>query len=102
MTARTVSRLSREDIYSHLESICSSAGKFTSAQIDEMLLEFCLNCPDPVAAMDAVVEAPQDSTSEWLLDKVMEMPLRSPLSYSESELAPTHPFRHWRVRLHAV
>lgn len=77
-------------------------GEFTSSQIDVMLLEFCLNCPDPAAAMDAVVEAPRGSTSEEILEATLAMPSRSPDSYSESELSADHPLRHWRVQPRAV
>lgn len=77
-------------------------GCLTEARIDEMLLEFCVNCPDPGSAMDAVIDAPRGVTPEQLLDEVLAMPPRSPASYSADQLSLDHPLRHWRVQLRAV
>jgi hypothetical protein len=101
--ARTVPVLNREELLKRLDAVFfPKPGQFTEAQIDEMLLEFCMNCPDPAAAMDAVVETEERVTTEGLLDRLLSMPPRSPASYSRDELSPDHPLRHWHVQLRAV
>ena len=100
---KVVPILNQADLLQRLNAIFfPKAGEFTESEIDTMLLEFCLNCPDPAAAMDAVVEAPQGSTAESVLEAVLAMPARSPASYAESALSLDHPLRHWRVQSLAV
>ena len=103
MTEGAVPSLNHAEMLQRLNAVFfPKMGEFTSNEMDTMLLEFCLNCPDPAAAMDAVVEAPQGSTAEATLEAVLAMPVRSPASYAESELSLDHPLRHWRVQLRAV
>jgi hypothetical protein len=101
LAERSVPVLDKPAMLRHLNAVFAPT-EFTSEQIDVMLLEFCMNCPDPVRAMDAVVEAPRGSTSESVLAEALAMPVRSPASYSEAELSLDHPLRHWHVQLRAV
>ena len=103
MRPRLVPALGREQLLRRLEAVfCPKEGEYTAAQIDEMLIELCLNCPDPVAAMDAILEAPHGATAAAVLEAVLNMSARSPSSYSEEELAVDHPLRNWRVQLRTV
>lgn len=77
-----------------LDCVFEPANKgLTSAQIDEQLLLFCANCPDPVSAMSLVMEAPETSTTEQVLDEALTMPPRSLNTWSESEVPIDHPLR---------
>jgi hypothetical protein len=87
-------KLDRAEMRAALECVFEPAGKgLTSEQINEQLLLFCANCPDPVSAMDLVLEAPVDSTTEQVLDEALAMPPRSLATWSEAEVAKDHPLR---------
>jgi hypothetical protein len=101
LTKRSVPVLDKAAMLRHLNSVLAPS-EFPSELIDVMLLEFCMNCPDPAGAMDVVVEAPCDATAESVLAEALAMTVRNPASYSEAELALDHPLRHWHVQLRAV
>ena len=87
-------KLSRDEMFAALGCVFEPAGKgLTSEQIDKQLLLFCASCPDPVAAMDLVLDAPVDSTTEDVLNQALAMPPRSVSTLTESELALDHPLR---------
>jgi len=67
---------------------------FTSEEINRQLLLFCMNCPDPAAAMDVVVETPHPTTARELVDRCLSFPYRDISSISLSEMAASHPIRH--------
>lgn len=93
-----VRKLGRDELVAIVDGIFHPAGKgLTAEQMEEQLLVFCLNCPDPGAAMDLVVEAPRGSMAERVVDEALEMPLRPINTWSEAELANDHPLRHWRL-----
>lgn len=93
-----VKKLGREGLIEILENMSKSAEKgFTSEDIDRQLIIFCLNCPDPGAAMDLVLEAPRGSTSADVVDQALAMPQRAVETWSEAELAKDHPLRHWKL-----
>jgi len=105
MTRKEVPILNEAELLQRLNALFyPKEGELTSTEEEDevMLFELCLNCPDPCAAMDIVIEAPQGCTAESVLTEILNMPARSPASYSESELSLDHPLRHWRVRLRAV
>jgi hypothetical protein len=100
---RTVRLLDAPEMLRRLNAVFYPAEyEFTSEEIDVMLLEFCLNCPDPVGAMDVVLDAECDTTSESVLARALGLEPRSPASYSEDQLSLDHPLRHWRVQLRAL
>lgn len=70
---------------------------FTSEEINQQLLQFCINCPDPVAGMNTVINAPRGSTAEAIVARALAFPPRDPNSLSESALAKGHPLRHMKV-----
>jgi len=69
----------------------------TSEEIDRQLLDFCINCPDPSAAMDVVIETREPLTAEEMVDKALAMPLREIESVPESELPPYHALRFMKL-----
>lgn len=77
-----------------LYAVFEPAGKqLSSRQIDGYLLSFCASCPDPVRAMDLVLEAPVGSTIEAVLEQALALPERTVDTWSPSELAMDHPLR---------
>ena len=91
-------RLSSKELNAAVDVIFAPAGKgLTSDEIDFLLIEFCLNCPDPRGAMDLVIEAPQGTTSEQVVRQALSMQPRSIDTWSAEELHPSHPLRHLRL-----
>jgi hypothetical protein len=81
-----------------VDNILQPKGRgFTSEQINQQLLLFCINCPDPAAAMDIVLEARAPVTTRQLVDKALACPPRDLAHLPESELALTHPLRYMKV-----
>lgn len=77
-----------------LDCVFEPAGKgLTSEQIDEQLLLFCASCPDPVSAMNLVLGAPEESTTEQVLDEALSMRPRSPETWTETDVPKNHPLR---------
>jgi hypothetical protein len=93
-----VKKRNRAELVSIVENIFHPAGKgLSSEEMDKDLLIFCLNCPDPGAAMDLVVEAPQGATSIDVVNRALAMPTRSVDTWPEADLARDHPLRHWKL-----
>lgn len=61
------------------------------------LLTFCLNCPDPYGAMNAVLDAPRGATDAQIVEQALAMPSRSVTSVPTSELPERHPLRTWKI-----
>ncbi len=70
---------------------------FTSEQLNQQLLLFCINCPDPMAAMDIAIDTPPPVTAEELVERALARPFRDIASVPESELPATHPLRHMKL-----
>src|SRR5205809_930263 len=66
---------------------------FSSDEINQQLLHFCANCPDPLLAMDLVVECMTPMTAAELVDRALLCPRRDVSTVPISELAATHPLR---------
>ena len=94
---RTVSRLTHEQMLSKLKAMNPATSGLGSDAIDTLLVQFCLNCPDPVGAMDVVLEAPRDMSDREVLEQALALPARPVESFSPRELAIDHPLRTWRV-----
>lgn len=91
-------RLERSALVDIVDNVFHPAGKgLTAEEIETQLLIFCLNCPDPGAAMDLVVEAPRGSTASDVVDGALAMPTRAVETWSEAELSLDHPLRHWKL-----
>jgi hypothetical protein len=72
---------------------------WTSEEINQQLLVFCINCPDPAAAMDLMIECMTPMSAEELVDKALSYPPRDVASLPKSELPLTHPLRHMTLDL---
>lgn len=91
-------RLQRNELVSLVELVIHPKGKgFTSEQINKKLLEFCINCPDPVAAMEIVLNAPRGSTADEITTEALARARCDPNSLPERRLARTHPLRRMQV-----
>lgn len=92
-----VEKLSRQQLIEVVEHLFNPKG-LTSEQIDNKLLMFCANCPNPMAAMDLVVDSGGPSTPIELVDAALACAPRHPAFAAASELDPSHPLRRMRVR----
>jgi hypothetical protein len=91
-------KLRREEMVQLLDNVLNPKGRgFTSEQINQQLLLVCLNCPDPAAAMDIVLETPPPASAGQLVDRALACPARDVTSLPESELPLTHPLRHMKL-----
>ena len=91
-------KLTRKELAQLVENVTHPKGKgFTSEEINQQLLLFCINCPDPAGAMDLVVESMAAINPEELVDKALACAPRDVSTLSESELALTHPLRHMKL-----
>jgi len=91
-------KMSYPELVAVIDNLFNPHGKkFTSEQLDEQLISFCLNCPDPKGAMDFVLAASDDLSIEEIASGALGMPARDVSSWSKSELAEDHPLRHRRL-----
>jgi hypothetical protein len=89
-----VERLSYEEMVQYVDNVLRPQDRgFTSEEINDQLFTFCANCPDPVAALDIVIETMGPVTARELVDRALNQPPRDPATLPESELALTHPLR---------
>ena len=93
-----VKRIGRDELNRLVDCLFHPAGTgLTADDIDKQLLIFCLNCPDPGAAMDLVLEAAQGITAAWVVDQALAMTPRSVETWSDAEISMDHPLRHWKL-----
>ena len=85
-------RLSREELVETVGHILRPKG-FTSQEINQKLLLFAINCPDPAAAMDLIIEPGGPSTAEGIVAQALALPNRDPKTLPESQLHHSHPLR---------
>jgi hypothetical protein len=64
---------------------------------ERMLLTFCLNCPDPLGAMHAFLDAGRDVTDNNIVQRALSLPQRNIDCVPVSELAKDHPLRTWQL-----
>jgi hypothetical protein len=87
-------KLDRAEMLAALSCVLEPAGKgLTSEEINQQLLLFCASCPDPVSAMDLVLEAPVGTTTHEALEQALAMTPRGVTTWLESDLASDHPLR---------
>jgi hypothetical protein len=88
-------KLTHDALVQLVDNILHPQGKdLTSEQLNRQLLLFCINCPDPSAAMDIVIDTPPPVTAEELVQKAFACPFREVANVPEAELPATHPLRH--------
>lgn len=91
-------RLQPKEMVKLVEDVIHPKGKgLTSEEINQRLLNFCINCPDPVASMDIVINAPRGATAESIVSRAIAYPPRDPNDLPESKLAKGHPLRHMKL-----
>ena len=90
-----VRRLSYKEMVEVVDIISNPKGRgLTSEEINQELITFCLNCPDPAAAMDIMVEDMEPTTPKECVDKALACKPRNIADVPESELPASHPLRH--------
>lgn len=60
---------------------------------NDVLLQYCAECPDPVGARWLIVECLDPLSDEELVDRALAMPLRLMKDVPSSELLNVHPLR---------
>lgn len=95
MELNMAQKLEQQELVQLVDNVLSPKGRgFSSEQINQQLLLFCIHCPDPVAAMNIVLESRRPVTAKQLFDKAMACPSRAVADVPVSELPLTHPLRH--------
>jgi hypothetical protein len=69
----------------------------TPEQISENLLTFCLNCPDPGAAIHLTLNAPQGTPASSVVAQALAMPSRAIETWSTEDIPVHHRLRHWKL-----
>ena len=67
--------------------------KLTEKEGDQVLIDFCASCPDPVMARWLVVECVDPMTNEQLVDRALAMPSRPMADVPISVVPVDHPLR---------
>jgi hypothetical protein len=62
-------------------------------EVDDALIDFIAECPDPVKARWLIVECLDPMTDEELVDRVLSMPVRPMSDVSTSIIPANHPAR---------
>ncbi|KRG78373.1 hypothetical protein ABB30_04850 [Stenotrophomonas ginsengisoli] len=93
----TVRKLTRQELFEIAENIFNpSEGGPSEAEIDMQLYAFCMNCPDPVGAMELIIEAPRGITSAEVFEQAFFMQERRIETWSAEDLPMDHPLRYCR------
>ena len=91
-------KLTHDALVQLVDNLLHPQGRgFTSEQLNQQLLLFCINCPDPIAAMDIVIDTPPPITATELVGRAFACPFREVASVPESEIPQTHPLRHMNL-----
>jgi hypothetical protein len=85
-------RLSRDELVLLVRRILGGENK-TAAEVDEWLLLFAINSPDPVRAMNLLIVPGGPETAEEIVDEALAYPRRDPKSLPISALHPDHELR---------
>ena len=86
-------RMTRAELIDLARSLLTDLTASTEESNARLLL-FAVNSPDPVRAMDLVIEPGGPDTPEALVDASLSFPLREPRSLPFSKLHRDHPLRH--------
>lgn len=93
-----IRKRSRDELVEMVRVIFAPPQDMPEAQIDRHLYEFCVNCPDPVAAMDLVIQAAPGSNPESLVHKALLLPFRPVSNVGAIGLSADHPIRQMRLQ----
>lgn len=85
---------SREDLLKTLK-VMGQPKKYglTQGNLDQMLINFCAKCPDPVRARWLVVECLEPMTDDELVDRILDMPILPMADVPTSIVPAEHPAR---------
>jgi hypothetical protein len=92
-----VQRLNHNQMLAYVRNVLEPSQDSAEEWVTEQFNVVCMNCPDPVAAADVLIETPPPTTADELLEKMLAYPERHPSTYSEEELSKSHPFRWMQV-----
>ena len=86
--------MTKEDLLRILDTIMHpKKNKFNQKEVDQALISFCAECPDPVGARWLIVECLDPMTDDELVNRALSMPLR-PISDVPTSVVPgDHPKR---------
>lgn len=90
-----VPRLDRAQLVQLLHEM--SAPGHGDQESERMLLTFCLNTPDPSAALAAVLDAEVGTTDDEIARRALSFPPRHVSQVPVSELPAKHPLRSWEL-----
>ncbi|MET4674947.1 MULTISPECIES: hypothetical protein [unclassified Luteibacter] len=85
---------SREDLLETLKVMGQPKKHgLTQGDLDQILINFCAKCPDPVRARWLVVECLDPMTDEELVDRILNMPILPMADVPTSVVPAEHPAR---------
>ena len=95
---KTVPTLRKADLVVLVDTIFYPSGEdLTPEEVSENLYTFCLNCPDPGAAIDLTLDAPRGTLSSSVVDQALAMPARAIETWSTEDIPADHPLRLWKL-----
>jgi hypothetical protein len=94
---KTAQILRRDDLVALLDTVFYPVQDLPPEQIFENLLTFCMNCPDPGAAIHLTLDAPRGTLSSSVVDQAIAMPPRAIDTWSLEDIPLDHPLRHWKL-----
>jgi hypothetical protein len=92
LEANMAKRLTRDELVQTVRVVLDPRG-FSSEEVNQKLLLFAINCPDPAAAINLVIETPPPTTAEELVTRALACPPRDVRTLPPSELHPDDPLR---------
>lgn len=98
MTDHIAPRLTRSELVRLVDNILHPKERgFSSEEITAQLNLVCVNCPDPAAAMDIMIETLAPVTAEELVNRALSYAPRDVSTVPETELSSNHPLRKMKL-----
>ncbi|MFC5743189.1 hypothetical protein [Dyella tabacisoli] len=93
-STKPVRKMNRDEMIQMVDVLLHPKGRgLSSEDLTYQLNVVCLNCPDPSAAMDILVETLPPITAEELVGRALSCPPRDIAAVPYSKLAENHPLR---------
>lgn len=93
-----IRKRSQGELLEMVRLILARPHAMSATQIDRHLHEFCVNCPDPAAALDLVMQAPPGTSAEQIVQEALAAPPRAISKVSSMLLSARHPLRRMRLQ----
>ncbi len=91
-------KLQKEEMIQAVDNVLNPKGRgFSSQEINDQLLLFCANCPDPSAAMDIVIETMGPVTASQLVEQALACAPRVVADVPTSKFPLSHPLRSMKI-----